>query len=1092
MFKSVFDKEKLFHSTAISAISTLSVIGIITGANAQTVEPNQLPTGENTISGSVDYDRTTANSIVVNQKSDRAIIEWDTFDIGHDARTEFVQPGQQSVAVSRVLDANPSRIMGQLTSNGRLVLLNPNGVMFGVNSKVDVGGMIVSTGQIDDQQFIDKGIININNIDQISDATIENEGAITVSDGGLVAFVAPNMTNSGVIQANLGTVQLASGKTATVDFYGDGLLEMEVTEPLNNTRLEHTGNIQANGGQVLLSVAAAMDVVDNLLNLDGIVEARHATMKNDRIVLSAEKAPVQVSSKGHLDSNTVEMISDDLTIDGQVVADAGTFLLSRASQGDVFLGDGENGLHLSNDELAHITADNFVIQDIQFGRNRGSIEDIVVENVRMDYSNITLDTNLKTLQNDHVLFRGDNTVDGMVTALAEDDIKVKGGVTTVNGNVYLESNTNDGGLGNLMVHADGILDVGGDVLFKTSDTVVDGYTRADHIIVDGTVITRGNDFTSQGGVFNAIGDGDDMPRIDTRGGDGIIDIQNVNVWRASSDLFFSDRGINLTVNKMNDSRGFKSIDMAVDSIGNTTDLNLIDIFPGDYQEKITITTDNIALNGGGNVKLSGDGTGNGIDIGANNIQLSGINIDGFDSGLNIDQKINNLSINNITAINNKFGMRVDTNGDISFGNNTLNGQFTEGLMITDSQFDNNVFAGMAFLASDNLNTVQDVTLSNLSFNKNGVKGFYAEKLSHANLIGINVNDTGMLDGMAFDGIRRTGIEINLQNGDHQAITLDNVTVEGSARNFTNLSNGQPVTGTGILVNADTGANLNGLILTNSNITAAQNDTGEFIGTNGLELSGNLDDITIGQRRNGNTLTGPRAVFIQDVNQDQMTSTGIRIEGNNLSSANLLNGNRLDQAGISIKDSNINLGIFDNDISPDGFTFDHGVLIENSAGVDLLGNNISGALFYGVTARGDYNGLIQLTDNRVNSQFAIEAMRFESGQIDFQGGGNLINNVSNGLIFDHNLTTDGLNGGGLSIVGNSISDTTFNFVLGNYVKLENGALYEPGTPTLINASEATFDFADTSDPGDWSLIESGIIDFDDGQNVGQVTFDDNLF
>src|SRR5690606_3303722 len=101
---------------------------------------------------------------------------------------------------------------------------------------------------------------------------IVNNGSITVAEGGLAAFVAPSVRNNGVINAKAGTVALASGDQATIDLYGDGLVEIAVEGELENAIIENTGVIQASGGTVALTVAAAKEAVDSVINMDGVVD----------------------------------------------------------------------------------------------------------------------------------------------------------------------------------------------------------------------------------------------------------------------------------------------------------------------------------------------------------------------------------------------------------------------------------------------------------------------------------------------------------------------------------------------------------------------------------------------------------------------------------------------------------------------------------------------------------------------------------------------------------------------------------------------------------------------------------------------------
>src|SRR5690606_32909642 len=199
--------------------------------------------------------------LTVNQSTNRTVIDWRSFDIGSNATTNFVQPNSSSIAVNRVNgSANPTEIQGTLNANGQVWILNPNGVLFGKNAKIDVAGIVASTGNINVQSFM-SGDTRL----QLSGAdggSVTNEGAITIADGGLAAFVAPAVRNSGVIQARVGKVTLAAGTTFTLDLAGDQLVEIGLGA--NNALVDQSGQLIAEGSTVNLTAKSASAVVDSV------------------------------------------------------------------------------------------------------------------------------------------------------------------------------------------------------------------------------------------------------------------------------------------------------------------------------------------------------------------------------------------------------------------------------------------------------------------------------------------------------------------------------------------------------------------------------------------------------------------------------------------------------------------------------------------------------------------------------------------------------------------------------------------------------------------------------------------------------------
>ena len=101
------------------------------------------PTGPTVKSGSVTFQQ--SGNVLQITNSPNAIINWQGFSIGQNEVTRFVQQSQASAVLNRVVGANPSAILGSLQSNGRVFLINPNGIVFGAGATIDVAGLVAST-----------------------------------------------------------------------------------------------------------------------------------------------------------------------------------------------------------------------------------------------------------------------------------------------------------------------------------------------------------------------------------------------------------------------------------------------------------------------------------------------------------------------------------------------------------------------------------------------------------------------------------------------------------------------------------------------------------------------------------------------------------------------------------------------------------------------------------------------------------------------------------------------------------------------------------------------------------------------------------
>ena len=170
-------------------------------------------------------------AVIVNQSSSSAVINWNTFNIRANESVRFNQPSSSSVALNRVTGGlGPSEIMGTLTANGRVFLINRDGILFGPGSVVNTAGFLATTHDIKNADFM-AGRYNFN-IPGRPDASIVNQGRITATSGGFAALVAPGVRNSGTITATLGTVALASGNSFTLDIYGDKLITLAVGDQI--------------------------------------------------------------------------------------------------------------------------------------------------------------------------------------------------------------------------------------------------------------------------------------------------------------------------------------------------------------------------------------------------------------------------------------------------------------------------------------------------------------------------------------------------------------------------------------------------------------------------------------------------------------------------------------------------------------------------------------------------------------------------------------------------------------------------------------------------------------------------------------------
>jgi filamentous hemagglutinin family protein len=283
-----------------------------------------LPTGGNVVGGSGSISQTSANQLTINQNSATLSIDWQSFSVGAGNIVRFIQPDSSALALNRVIGPDPSMIFGQIQANGRVVIMNPAGIYFGPSAMVDVNGLVATTSRMNQADFL-AGNLNFSLAGDV-DARVINEGFVNVAHGGFAVLSAAAVENKGTIVAQGGTVVLAGTPTFTLDFFGDGLLKFASTGTVNqapsgaNALVENSGTVQANGGRVLMTARAARDVINNVINVTGIVEARSARIENGEIVIDGgENGVVSVNASLDVSGQTTDATGGTIKVLGEKV-----------------------------------------------------------------------------------------------------------------------------------------------------------------------------------------------------------------------------------------------------------------------------------------------------------------------------------------------------------------------------------------------------------------------------------------------------------------------------------------------------------------------------------------------------------------------------------------------------------------------------------------------------------------------------------------------------------------------------------------------------------------------------------------------------
>ena len=268
VWESIYIARNVVESVAQPA--RLSLL-FLTGVGALLPAPSSLagPQGGVVVSGQANIS-TNGATTNINQSSNQAIINWQLFSIAPKETVNFNQPGPTSVTLNRVIGNEKSVIEGALNANGQVFIVNSAGVVFTKSAQVNVGGLVASTLDISNSNFLAGKYQFSGN----STASVVNLGNIQANPGGYVALLGNTVSNRGTITATLGAVAMASGNQVTLNLGGNALVDVTTDKGTLNALVENKGAIVADGGKVILTARAADALLSAQVNNTGVIQAR--------------------------------------------------------------------------------------------------------------------------------------------------------------------------------------------------------------------------------------------------------------------------------------------------------------------------------------------------------------------------------------------------------------------------------------------------------------------------------------------------------------------------------------------------------------------------------------------------------------------------------------------------------------------------------------------------------------------------------------------------------------------------------------------------------------------------------------------------
>ena len=297
------------------------------------------PTGGQVTSGSGQITQ-SGNTTTVRQDSQNLSLNWQSFNVAASETVNFVQPGVSSLAVNRVVGNSASAIFGHLNSNGQVWLINPNGVLFGKGSQVNVAGLVASTLDANDTSGSSRTFSGNGT------GSVVNQGSINASNGGYVALLGNTVSNQGVVSARLGTVAIGAGSAATLSFEGNRLLQIQVDANTLDNLAQNNGLLAADGGTVLMTAGAKNSLLASTVNNTGVIRANTVENHNGTIVLTGGNAAGSVDVGGTVQAasasgsgGSITATAQQVTVESGAVIDAS----GGAGGGAIRIGGGWEG-----------------------------------------------------------------------------------------------------------------------------------------------------------------------------------------------------------------------------------------------------------------------------------------------------------------------------------------------------------------------------------------------------------------------------------------------------------------------------------------------------------------------------------------------------------------------------------------------------------------------------------------------------------------------------------------------------------------------------------------------------------------------------
>ncbi|TDR27886.1 filamentous hemagglutinin N-terminal domain-containing protein [Hydromonas duriensis] len=427
------------------------------------------------------------STMTIQQLSNKASTNWQSFDIGASAHVNIEQPSNNSVLLNRVLGNSPSEVFGSLNANGHVILINPNGVLFGKDGSVNARSFTASTFSLSDEDFI-YGRYRFQR--NGSNGYIINNGKINAADGGYVALIGVVLNNNGQIVAPHGTVGMVTGDTVSIPMSSSGKITFDLSPASINTSVVNSSGslIKADDGQVYIKASSLNSALTNVMQ-SGEIDVSGDSGGQVQLLSDAGNIKVNgvVNADGRVGNHGSIVLGRDVSsgalaantdVSGATLSSKGGFI---ETSGDWLKTDGVNVkavqwlLDPADITIGSGTDNNYGVTNGNFSPNGGVASSTI--NVATINSALNNDTNVSITTTNN------------------------GSVGSANGNIYVNSaiQKTAGSEATLRLNADNTLQINAAIESTSGKLNVIGIGNGAVSGSQGVVVSSGNAIKANGG-----------------------------------------------------------------------------------------------------------------------------------------------------------------------------------------------------------------------------------------------------------------------------------------------------------------------------------------------------------------------------------------------------------------------------------------------------------------------------------------------------------------------------------------------------------------------------------------------------------------